>query len=385
LAKLSEIDKRYFIMAIGYADIGNIGESDISATCPVCNEGKSRGRKHRFHLYIKETYDNASLACFNCDYSANMFSFLKDHSPAEYVLYKNEVRGQNFTELKMKNLSTNKESSIDDFDIESGLDFSSSDIIENNIIKDNEQDMPTTKKDINSISTGLDFSCNTIEKTIIKDTSEKPILIEPVKGFIKLPEEAIEYIRSRGIEQKDNWLYSPLKNKILFNGVKQELSEYIIIPLTIDNKWYGFQALAWKQKKFFVYMVTGNSGWKVWNWDNINKDEPVYIFESIYDAISSGLDNVIAQLGANLGEERLKQLKQPIFCLDNFRVDDKAREELLKYSELGYKVFIWPEGSEAFKDTNDLRKIKVPYEKIADMINKNIYSGIRAQIRLKLK
>ncbi len=162
------------------------------------------------------------------------------------------------------------------------------------------------------------------------------------------------------------------------------LSEYIIIPLTMDNKWFGFQALAWKQKKFFVYLVTGNTSWKVENWDDINKDEPVYIFESIYDRLSSGIENSIAVLGSNLHEDRLKELKQPIFCLDNFRIDDKAYEETLSYSLKGCKTFIWPKGSEKFKDTNDLRKIGVPYDKISNMITNNIYSGLPAQTRLKL-
>ena len=100
--------------------------------------------------------------------------------------------------------------------------------------------------------------------------------------------------------------------------------------------------------------------------------------------MSSGLENVVAQLGANLGEDRINELKEPIFCLDNFRVDEKAQEESLKYAQKGYKVFIWPKGSERFKDTNDLRKINVPYEKIANMINSNIFSGLPAQMRLKL-
>jgi hypothetical protein len=100
--------------------------------------------------------------------------------------------------------------------------------------------------------------------------------------------------------------------------------------------------------------------------------------------MSSGLDNVIAQLGAQLGEDRISDLKQPIFCLDNFRIDDKAQEESLKYSIKGYKTFIWPKGSEKFKDTNDLRKIGVPYEKISNMILNNIHQGLPAQTRLKL-
>jgi DNA primase len=110
----------------------------------------------------------------------------------------------------------------------------------------------------------------------------------------------------------------------------------------------------------------------------------VYIFESIYDRLSSGLKNSVAVLGSNLHEDRIKELKTPVFCLDNTLVDEKAKEETIKYLKQGYKALIWPNGSEKFKDTNDLRKIGVPYEKISKMILNNIHQGIAGTIRAKM-
>lgn len=335
MASLDETDKRYFLMVTPAQDIGNIGPADIAKSCDICNEGKSKGRKFRLHLYIKDTYENASIACFNCNYSANMYSYLRDNHPTEYEMYKREKSGQSFKELKM---------------------------------------VDTSKPII-------------IDKSLLNINKEpKPILIEPVSGFTPLENEteAVEHLKNRGIEPQEDWMYSPKGNKIMFNETEQFLSDFIIIPLTIGRKWYGFQALAYKQKKFFVYMVNGNTGWKIWNWNKIDKEKPVYIFESIYDAISSGLENSVAQLGSNISEERLKQLKEPIFCLDNFRVDDKAKEEAQKYLKRGFKAFIWPKGSEKFKDTNDLRKIGVPFNKIADMIKGNIKSGMVGEMEVKL-
>jgi len=97
--------------------------------------------------------------------------------------------------------------------------------------------------------------------------------------------------------------------------------------LVLEGKWYGFQALGYKEKRFFVYLLNGNSSWKVENWDNIDLNEDVYIFESIYDRLSSGIKNSIAILGASLHENRLKELKKPIFCFDNFHIDKKALTE----------------------------------------------------------
>jgi len=403
MARLDEIDKRYFLMVHPYDTVGNVGESDIAVSCPICMEGKSWKRKHRLHLYTKDTYDNAAIACFNCGYRANLYNYLKENHPSEFALYKNEKRSLGFNELKMKNLKE-KPKQAKEPDIDIGLDFASvvpeekkyieTTKVTENDLEEGHEEKATSIQEINSISIGLDFGTpvspakkSNIQKEPIKvvDTKIEPILIDPVGNLTKLPQEALDYIRNRGIEPKEDWLYSPKNNKIKFNETTQFLSEFIIIPLTIGNKWYGFQALAYKQKKFFVYMVTGNQGWKVWNWDNIDKEKPVYIFESIYDAMSSGLDNVIAQLGANLSEDRIKDLKEPIFCLDNQVVDEKSKEETLKYLEKGYKCFLWPENTpEKFKDTNDLRKVNVPFEKIANLIKSNIFSGMKGIIKLKM-
>jgi hypothetical protein len=367
---LDDIDVNYFVQV--HEEIGTVGASDVSVSCPMCREGKSWGRKHRLHLYIKPTYDTASVHCWNCGYASNIYGYLKEFHPAEFGAYKKAKAGKGFAELKMQyDEEEKKEIPIEKIDI--GFDM-------NSISLDEEEETPVSLEDMNSIDIGFDMSSSVIEE--IKPT-DGPILVEPVKNLTSLPEEAKLYIQNRGIEVQDNWLYSPINNKIRFNNADVVLSEFIIIPLELNGKWYGFQALAWKQKRFFVYLVTGNSSWKVWNWNNIDKEKPVYIFESIYDALSSGLENVIAQLGANLHVDRIKELKEPIFCLDNQYLDEASVEESMKYLELGYKCFIWPKGSEKFKDTNDLRKINVPYEKLKNMVTTNIFQGMSGVLQLK--
>ena len=93
---LDEIDKRYFLMVHEAGTIGHISDSDISVSCPICREGKSWKRKHRLHLYIKSSYDSSSIACFNCDYKGNMYSYLREYYPNEYVLYSKEKRSNSF-------------------------------------------------------------------------------------------------------------------------------------------------------------------------------------------------------------------------------------------------------------------------------------------------
>jgi len=333
MAVLPEIEKKYFFMVLN-GNIHNIGISDISASCPVCNEGNSKGRKFRFHLFVHDSYDAPIVKCFNCEYSSNMYGFLKEFYINEYKLYVNEKKTKSFISIK--------------------------DIMKN--------DIKIEKK--NNI--------------IIK----KPLLFNPISSFIDFKQAPIkvkDYIIQRGIYETDlikDWKYSNKDNSFIFNNKKVILSEYIIIPFIKDKKWYGFQAIAWKEKKFFIYIKEGNSGYKIWNFFNINKNEPVYIFESVFDALSSGLKNVISVNGVNIDEKRLKELKKPVFCLDNFRVDEKAKELTEFYAKQNYNIFIWPKGSEKFKDTNDLRKKGISFSKIKNMIISNIFSELPAILRL---
>ena len=312
-------------------------------------EGNSWKRKHRLHLYTKPSYEVPAVHCWNCGYSSNLYGYLKEFHPSTFPLYVKAKRGEGFLELKMKY----REDEIDEIDeIDVGLNLSNKDGVT----------IPETNED-----------------------ASKPILIEPIGNLSSPPKEAIDYIEGRGLKFQDNWLYSDKNNKIRFNNMDVLLSDFIVIPLTIEGKWFGFQALAWKQKQFFIYLVTGNSSWKIENWDNVDKSAEVFIMESIYDRLSTGILNSVAALGSNIHIDRLKELDNPIFCLDNQNVDDKSKEETLKYLELGYKCFLWPTNTpENIKDFNDLRKKGVPEVKIENLIRNNIYSGISGIVRLKM-
>lgn len=346
MTQIDEIDKRYFLQVTEGGHIGGVSGVDISKSCDICNEGRSFGRKFRLHLYIKGTYTNSAVACFNCGYSGNMYSYLKDYHPTEFVSYMKEKRSGSFNSLKSDN----------------------------------------TVMDMSFIDTGcIQPINNALVDKIEENIFNIPKLIAPIQSFGKIPIEASNYLKSRGIEPLDNWVYSKLNNKIKFNGKDVKLSEFIIIPFEFNKKWFGFQALAWREKKFFVYLVEGNEGLKVWNINNIDIEKPVYIFESIYDAISSGLDNIIAQIGTKLSQQILDKLKEPVFCLDNMNIDEASLNAAQKYANDGYKVFIWPlQIPIKYKDTNDLLKAGIPKIKITNIIKNNIYSGMEAILKLKL-
>jgi len=358
---LDEIDADFFLSL--HSSIGYIKPNDIAVGCAICNEDSSFGKKHRLHLNIKNNYEKPHVKCFNCDWSSSLYVYIKEHHPQRLSEYKELKKSENF----------NKIISLRD------------------MIKPNKPNKPNNPKEhINEDTNGWGIDLNNIKpiKTS-KDylrCEEYPNLnlIEPLNFSETFPLDCLEYLKKRGLKPQKHWRFSPKSNKITFNSEEIYLSEFIIIPLMIDNLWYGFQALAYKEKKFFVYLVHGNSSWKVENWNNIDKSKEVYIFESIYDRISSGLTNSIAVLGANLHEDRLKELKKPIFCLDNFHVDKKALEETKKYLKRGFSCLIWTKNMTKYKDTNDMRKVGISTELISKYILKNIKSCLRAEMELRL-
>jgi len=127
-------------------------------------------------------------------------------------------------------------------------------------------------------------------------------------------------------------------------------------------------------------MNKANIGYKIWNWFNIDKSKPVYIFEGIFDALSLGYNNVIAAIGATIPIERIKELKEPIFVSDN---DKTGVLNSIKYSNLGHKVYIQPSKYRE-KDLNQL-KLNNRGLDLKKIVDENLFSGMMAEIRLKEK
>jgi hypothetical protein len=87
-------------------------------------------------------------------------------------------------------------------------------------------------------------------------------------------------------------------------------------------------------------------------------------------------------LSADLPDEILEDLVDPVFVFDN---DKTGKKKALEMVEKGYKIFIWPEEWESYKDMNEILTSGTPKELIAKNIKNNIYSGFQAKINISLK
>jgi len=314
------IDKKYFLLAVAGNPRKDISSNDIAVKCPICGDSKIHRNEKRLHLYEKN--GKTKVHCFNGDCSVgntNVYGFLKSFYPELFNAYKREKFNQN-----------------------------------------------------------LSRSEDVFEKF---KAQQKKVLTQDLSNYFQpLTFDAIEYINKRGYTYNSNdfgtW-YSG-KNPLKIGERIYYLQDCLIIPLYYNNEMYGFYSRSIKDKKFYTYMNESNIGYKIWNWFNINKSEPCYIFEGIFDAISAwmcGLKNVIACMGASIPQERIDELKHPIFCLDN---DRTGLNNMLKYSKK-YSVIAW---NNEYKDCNEMLQHKID---VKQEIENNVYTGILAEVKIRAK
>ena len=338
---ISNINKRYFLLAVSGTKIGKTSNVDIAVRCPICGDSQKNKNSTRLHLYHKNGKDG--IQCFNGDCEingrvVNVYNFLKNFYPNLLENYKRENFIQN-----MNHLSAD---SIDVF----------ADIAEN--IKSNQQSIQTNQ--------------------------QKPVLTHNLFQYFENiieHEEAISYLAKRGFDyfnSKYDWYFG--KQDLKIGDKLYKLTNALIIPLYYGGEMYGFYSRNIYNKEFFTYMPEQNIGFKIFNWFQIDKEKETYIFEGIFDALSMREDNVIALMGAKIPEERLKELKKPVFVLDN---DKTGILNSIEYARKGYTVYIQPDIYRE-KDMNELM-LNFPDLDVSKMIKENLYSGISAEIRLKSK
>lgn len=328
---LNNIDIKFFRLAIGNDSIGKETDVDISARCPICSSDERWKNTRRLHLYEKNGVTNVN--CFTGDCickNKTVYSFLRDHHPGLLGQYKRE----NFSNT------------------------------------------------LESLASGADVFANFKQEPtkIIADITTHDLT--PYLKPIEESNESIDYLEKRGFSYNEElfgkWYFGYQDLKI--GETIYPITNSIIIPLYYNKEMYGFYSRNIYKKDFYTYNPEQNIGFKVWNWFNIDKNKPVYIFEGIFDAMSSGLTNIIALMGAKIPEDRLKELKKPVFVLDN---DKSGFINSLEYANKGYDVYIQP-NEYIEKDMNEL-KLNHPKIKPKSIIMNNIFTGIMAEVRIKSK
>lgn len=345
---LNPIDIKFFKLCC--TEIGNESETDIAARCPVCGDSKYSKSKKRLHLY--QVQNSTLVHCFNCGIHHNVYNFLKTYFPEHLDAYKREMF-KNSLNLEFEQTKFND-------------DFSYLNVENLNI------------SNFENISNNLDFSSNellnnsNIEKFQKSENSQKFEIFQKI-NFKELSQESLNYLKSRKLNY-----YPEIFGKFYeldcleVNNKYYPLAGKIIIPFyyTLNDKIYGFYSRSIYDKSFNTCNL--NLGYKIWNWFNIDKSQPVFIFEGIFDALSfyqmTNEKNIIALCGISIPDERLNELKTPMFCLDN---DQTGIKEMIKHYKHNCLIY-----DTKFKDFNEmLQNNYIP--------KFNFKSGFSALIELK--
>lgn len=283
--------------------------------CPYCGDSSRSKKKARGYLYAVK--NNTNYKCHNCGISLSFNNFLKEIDPSLY---------KEFTIEKYKSGFTGK-----NFVVEAPKFEISKPIFRERVR------LPTASKN---------------------DVARQYLLkrkIDPDKFYYA--ENFKEWIN--GIIYEPNLLEEPR----------------IVIPLHYNKKLIGVQgrALNSSSVKYITIMFDGHSP-KIYNYDNVNKEESVYVLEGPFD--SYFIKNSVAMCGADL-DLKILNIHYPVYVYDNEPRNQEIHSRMSKVIKEGYSIVIWPDTIKQ-KDVNDAVLAGINVE---DVLSKNIYKDLEAQLK----
>lgn len=339
MLSLSNLTKKYAKLVIKPNKENN---SQIVANCPLCGDTKGR-------LSIAAVKDENGVArCFNggciAENGLPFSAFLKEVDESLYNQYRKEKFNENLGISENKNLDN---------------------------ILDKVKSKKTEKIKKTETTTEEIVSVFEIDFQLPKIFNLQKVIDTP---------KAIEYLENRNISKNmtnnyKNWYFS--ENKFVTVLDKHYFVEnFIFIPIIQNKKLKGFYTRSIEEKRFSTIIFP--SGDKFWC-SKIEIPQKCYVFEGIFDAISSGFENVIAMLSASIPETIPDN--EFIYVFDN---DATGKKKALEKIEMNRKVFVWPEIWQDFKDINEVLCNGFTNKEISKIIEENVFSGIKAKIRLEM-
>jgi len=273
--------------------------------CPICNEGKSAGKKRRgFYIPAQDI-----IHCHNCEWHSRPLKWIQ------------RVTNNTFTEICSENSEF----------------IGTADSAINYYNRTNTD----TSSESRALSLPID-SINLLRSSEVEFYKDNPVV-----------RKGLEYITSRRItsaKYRPRAVYISIKDKIYPNS--------ICFPFfNINNKISFFQVreLDPNAKAKYRSALTDKT---LYNINKIDSDFLyIFLFEGPIDAMF--IKNSVGLAGKSLSAKQESQLNmfplhKQIWCLDNQRIDTASRELTRKLLKRGENVFIWPKKYEQFKDVNEL-------------------------------
>lgn len=329
----------------------------IECICPVCGDWKMRAK-----FFYDDT--GGGYNCFNCEYKEGLYTFFDDGVNApEYakkfikIIKNNKVRSRQNSKIDKSIFEDEKP--LDDKNIE--VQEESRDNVSEEV-EEGDFDITYTKEGLPEIPFDVMMYSYT------KDGELEDFVYE----LVDLSEDAILYLEEeRGFTQEDyiDWKFV-------------EETQDIVVPFFSnkkENKIYGVQTRRITEKRFHnqffkSFFDSDESCYKFYNLELIlsqPKGTKVYLFESVFDGMSSGLEVWGAVIGASMAKNVKNLLTDYdiIYCND---ADETGDDEALKNAKAGYKVVIHEPDFYEFKDINKLLELGSTKEENKEYILDNV-------------
>lgn len=318
-----------------YKKLTNVYE----ASCPICREGKSWGKKKRCYYLIN---DNA-ICCHNCGWFSNTFNWIKHVSGLTAEEIRKEINSYDILPVDLLNEEPKKLT--------------------------NTNPQPTLPLDsINLFDDGqIDF---------YKDNN--------------VVNDALLFLKRRRIDTAVN------KPKTIWLSLTDPVHKNrVVIPFYDSNNniiFYQSRAIYPNETKP-KYLGKINGERSLYNLNNITPEsDNIFIFEGPIDAFFiangtavAGIQEQSSKSFTRLQEEQLLQFRlyNKIWVLDSQWQDKASFSKTQKLLDAGESVFIWPEQlGKRYKDINDVcvaeQKDQIDQRFIID----NTYNGLKGKLFL---
>lgn len=310
------------------------------ASCPICREGKSWGKKKRCYYLVAD----GVICCHNCGWYSSALNWII------------QVSGQTYQEISKEALQ---------YDV-LPLDL---------MINEYE-----VKQTVHQHSLPLD-SINLFDSTQVGYYKNNPVVTD-----------ALNLISKRMMDKAVNrpeTLWLSLTDKVHKNR--------IIIPFYDEQGniiFFQSRAIYEKDTKIYPkYLGKVNGERSLFNLDKITPDlDYIFIFEGPIDSFFvkngtavAGIQERSSKNFTHLQEEQLSRFRlyTKIWVLDSQWLDRASREKTERLIEAGETVFIWPESiGKQYKDINDICIAAKRTAIEPSLFIKNSYSGIKAKLLL---
>jgi transcription elongation factor Elf1 len=332
----------YIIRSLGLQNIEQDGRGYWNFRCPVCLDSAKSSTKKR--CWILKSNKQTTVYCFNCLYSANFETFLKDYFPDAHSEYMSLIF---FKTKKIPERVYSKETKKIEDRVEKQNDIIYKELDMVKVI-----DLPTDHKAYKEL----------IRRKIPKFFFDKLYYTNQFKKYVNniIPDK--------------------------FQSEKEE--DCLVIPFfDNDGEIIAIQSRSLLKHPYLRYITIKlkESMPKVFGLDRLDKNSHIIVTEGAFDSMF--LPNSLAMNGADLNFEFLESLttkKKIVFLFDNEPRNKQICQRMEKVIDRGYKIIIFPD-SLVYKDVNDMIvKGKMKRKEVLQLLKNYNYTGINARLRFNL-